>query len=112
MTTSDVAGTASGTGEYADVNGIHLYYERHGSGRPLVLLHGGLMSSETLGPLVQAFAPAHEVIAADLTAAASLARACRSMANCRRGATWPSERCSAPKSSVSLPRRSLPRAAS
>ena len=26
---------------YADVNGISLYYEEHGSGQPLVLLHGG-----------------------------------------------------------------------
>jgi pimeloyl-ACP methyl ester carboxylesterase len=26
---------------YADVNGISLYYEEHGSGRPLILLHGG-----------------------------------------------------------------------
>jgi pimeloyl-ACP methyl ester carboxylesterase len=27
---------------YADVNGMGLYYEIHGTGRPLVLLHGGL----------------------------------------------------------------------
>ena len=26
---------------YADVNGISLYYEEHGSGQPLILLHGG-----------------------------------------------------------------------
>ncbi|HWO45126.1 MAG TPA: alpha/beta hydrolase, partial [Methylomirabilota bacterium] len=31
-----------GTGQYAQVNGINLYYETHGSGRPLILLHGGL----------------------------------------------------------------------
>jgi hypothetical protein len=24
---------------YADVNGISLYYEEHGSGQPLILLH-------------------------------------------------------------------------
>ena len=29
------------TVSYADVNGISLYYEEHGSGQPLVLLHGG-----------------------------------------------------------------------
>jgi pimeloyl-ACP methyl ester carboxylesterase len=29
---------------YAAVNGLQLYYEIHGSGRPLVLLHGGLMT--------------------------------------------------------------------
>ena len=27
---------------YADVNGLSLYFEEHGSGEPLVLLHGGL----------------------------------------------------------------------
>ena len=26
---------------YADVNGLSLYYEEHGAGEPLVLLHGG-----------------------------------------------------------------------
>src|SRR6476646_5842507 len=66
MTPTDLAGTASGTGEYADVNGIQLYFERHGSGSPLVLLHGGLMSGETLGPLVTALAAGHEVITPDL----------------------------------------------
>jgi pimeloyl-ACP methyl ester carboxylesterase len=29
---------------YAPVNGLQLYYEVHGAGRPLVLLHGGLMT--------------------------------------------------------------------
>jgi hypothetical protein len=33
-------------GHYADVNGIKLYYEIHGAGRPLVLLHGGLGAIE------------------------------------------------------------------
>jgi pimeloyl-ACP methyl ester carboxylesterase len=34
---------------YADVNGVSLYYEKHGSGgpgEPLILLHGGLDSGE------------------------------------------------------------------
>ncbi len=36
---------------YADVNGVCLYYEEHGSGRPLILLHGGLGSRERVsGP--------------------------------------------------------------
>jgi hypothetical protein len=33
-----------GFGEYAEVNGINVYYETHGAGRPLILLHGGLGS--------------------------------------------------------------------
>lgn len=40
--------TAVGNGQnamtYAKVNGLQLYYEVHGAGRPLVLLHGGLMT--------------------------------------------------------------------
>src|SRR5215831_12336617 len=29
-----------GAGGYADVNGLHMYYEIYGKGQPLVLLHG------------------------------------------------------------------------
>src|SRR5919107_1697577 len=32
---------------YADVNGLSLYYEEHGSGDPLVLLHGGMGALRT-----------------------------------------------------------------
>ena len=28
-------------GNYADVNGIKMYYEIHGQGKALVLIHGG-----------------------------------------------------------------------
>ncbi|MEV4639978.1 alpha/beta hydrolase [Actinoplanes sp. NPDC049548] len=51
---------------YADVNGISLYYETHGTGRPLVLLHGGLGSGEMFGPVTDAFAEHHQVILVDL----------------------------------------------
>jgi pimeloyl-ACP methyl ester carboxylesterase len=35
--------TSGGTpGGNAPVNGLSMYYEIHGAGRPLVLLHGGL----------------------------------------------------------------------
>ena len=54
------------TGKYAQVNGLNLYYETHGEGRPLILLHGGLMSSETFGPVLPALAQRHQVIAPDL----------------------------------------------
>ena len=36
----------------AVINGLNLYYEIHGTGRPLILLHGGLMSNETFGPVL------------------------------------------------------------
>jgi len=41
---------------YADVNGLSLYYEEHGSGESLVLLHGGFGAAELLGPMIPALA--------------------------------------------------------
>jgi pimeloyl-ACP methyl ester carboxylesterase len=55
-----------GTGQYAEVNGINLYYETHGSGRPLILLHGGLGSGEMFGPVLPQLAERHQVVAVDL----------------------------------------------
>ncbi|MDQ3881175.1 MAG: alpha/beta hydrolase [Chloroflexota bacterium] len=55
-----------GAGAYADVNGINLYYETHGSGRPMILLHGGLGSGEMFGPILPTLAERHQVIAVDL----------------------------------------------
>jgi pimeloyl-ACP methyl ester carboxylesterase len=57
---------AQGTGSYAEVNGINLYYETHGSGRPLILLHGGLGSGEMFGPTLPKLAESHRVILPDL----------------------------------------------
>jgi len=65
-TTTDLTTEAKGTGQYADVNGIKLYYETHGTGRPLILLHGGLMSGETFGPVLSDLARNHQVIVPDL----------------------------------------------
>ena len=65
-TTSDRTTTAKGSGKYADVNGIKLYYETHGTGRPLILLHGGLGSGEMFGPVLPALAEKHQVIVPDL----------------------------------------------
>jgi len=53
---------------YADVNGIRLYYEIHGSGRPLVLLHGGLGAIEMFGPNLAALAEGRKLIGVDLQA--------------------------------------------
>ena len=51
---------------YANVNGINLFYETHGQGRPLVLLHGGLGSGEMFGPVLSTLAEHHQVITPDL----------------------------------------------
>jgi pimeloyl-ACP methyl ester carboxylesterase len=52
---------------YAPVNGLRLYYERHGAGRPLVLLHGGLMTIDlNFGTLLEPLAAGRQVIAAEL----------------------------------------------
>lgn len=53
-------------GKYADVNGIKLYYEIHGTGRPLILLHGGLGAIEMFGPNLPALAKNRQVIGVDL----------------------------------------------
>jgi pimeloyl-ACP methyl ester carboxylesterase len=51
---------------YAEVNGINLYYETHGTGRPLILLHGGLMSGEMFEPILSMLTEHHQVITVDL----------------------------------------------
>lgn len=65
MTTQQTTDTPL-AGDYADVNGLHLYYETHGSGRPIILIHGGLMSGEMFGPVLPALAEHHQVIVPDL----------------------------------------------
>lgn len=53
-----------GGGAYATVNGLRMYYEVHGTGRPLVLLHGGLATIDvSFGHLVPTLACGRQVIA-------------------------------------------------
>ena len=63
---TDTTTAVKGTGQYAEVNGIKLYYETHGAGRPLILLHGGLMSGEMFGPVLPLLAERHQVVTVDL----------------------------------------------
>jgi len=53
---------------YAPVNGLSLYYEIHGAGEPLILLHGGLGSTEMLGAILPPLSLNRRVIAVDLQA--------------------------------------------
>ena len=58
--------TAVQTG-YAPVNGLELYYEIHGAGEPLVLLHGGFgLTSMFDGELLPRLAEKRQVITVDL----------------------------------------------
>jgi pimeloyl-ACP methyl ester carboxylesterase len=51
---------------FADVNGIEVYYEIHGQGEPLVLLHGGMNPSQTYGAVLEELALDRQVIAIHL----------------------------------------------
>ncbi|HEV2663625.1 MAG TPA: alpha/beta hydrolase, partial [Blastocatellia bacterium] len=53
-------------GKYAEVNGLKMYYEIHGSGRPLVLLHGAFGFAEGWAPYLPALSKTHQVIAVEL----------------------------------------------
>jgi pimeloyl-ACP methyl ester carboxylesterase len=59
-----MASNAPQTG-YAPVNGLSMYYEIHGTGQPLVLLHGAYMTIELMGKLVPELARSRQVIAVE-----------------------------------------------
>lgn len=62
----EAAMTSSVKTGYARVNDVKLYYELHGTGEPLILLHGGLGSIEMFAGLLPAFSRTRRVIAVDL----------------------------------------------
>lgn len=54
---------------YAPVNGLKMYYEMHGEGSPLVLIHGGGSTIQTtFGHVLPMFARHYKVIAVELQA--------------------------------------------
>src|SRR5262249_52289721 len=48
------------------VHGLSYYYEIHGQGEPLLILHGGLGSIEMFGPVLPMLANSRRVIGVDL----------------------------------------------
>jgi len=66
---SQLAAQNRQTGNYASVNGLRMYYEVHGSDKPLVLLHGGGSTIvSTYGRILPELAKTHKVIAIELQA--------------------------------------------
>jgi len=53
---------------YAAVNGLNLYWESHGQGEPLILLHGGFQSTSSCSKVIDALSKSRNIIAVDLQA--------------------------------------------
>ncbi len=56
----------TGNGKYADVNGMHMYYEVSGQGDPLIVLHGAYMNIPAMGEIIPALAATHKVYAIEM----------------------------------------------
>ncbi len=66
ITESGTDTTGGGAGRYADVNGLGMYYECHGDGSPLVLLHGALSGIDSsFGRLLPSLARTRRVVAVE-----------------------------------------------
>jgi pimeloyl-ACP methyl ester carboxylesterase len=65
---TDSIGTQTGERSgFADVNGLHMYYELHGQGAPLLLLHGGVMTIDlSFAGLIPPLAQSHLVIGVEM----------------------------------------------
>ena len=68
MTTSTNDRNTVGKGSFAEINGLKMYYEIHGTGKPLVVLHGGLMNIGMMGQVLPSLAKTRQVIAFELQA--------------------------------------------
>lgn len=69
LTHPDSIITDSTTSGYAMVNGLKMYYEIHGTGFPLVLIHGGGSTIQiTFGKVLSSFAKTHRVVAVEMQA--------------------------------------------
>jgi pimeloyl-ACP methyl ester carboxylesterase len=68
MTQTDATPAAADSGYVTVSDGLELYYERHGkAGDPLVLLHGGLMTSDLAwGAMLPTLSERYQVIMVDL----------------------------------------------
>ena len=64
---ADWTSQTKGVGAYADLNGLHMYYEVQGEGSPLVLLHGGVQSIDlSFAGLIPELVGRHRVIGVEM----------------------------------------------
>jgi len=67
--TSETTDTLHFTSGYSEVNGLKMYYEIYGEGKPLVLLHGGGSTIQTsFGRIIPLLAKSRKVIGVELQA--------------------------------------------
>jgi pimeloyl-ACP methyl ester carboxylesterase len=52
-------------GQYANINGVRIWYESFGNGKPVLVLHGGTGSLEDMREQIRALAASHLVVAVD-----------------------------------------------
>jgi len=52
-------------GQHIQVNGMNMYYEEYGHGKPLILLHGGTVTCHMWQPFLSKFIPHFRVITPD-----------------------------------------------
>lgn len=81
-TPRDCRTPAARAGHYAEVNGLRMYYEVHGTGRPLVLIHGALTTIQSsFGKILPTLACSRQVIAVELQAHGHTADIARPFSN-------------------------------
>jgi len=61
-----VQSDSSAKGQFIQVNGLNIYYEEYGSGKPLVFLHGGMAVGKNAAHLFPVFSKQFRVIAPDM----------------------------------------------
>ncbi|MEZ4451317.1 MAG: alpha/beta hydrolase [Nannocystaceae bacterium] len=66
MKTTDAPPQTEARGQLVPIEDLEIYYEEHGAGEPLVLLHGFGGSSQNWGPFVADLAAHHRLIVVDL----------------------------------------------
>ncbi|GLQ56713.1 alpha/beta fold hydrolase [Devosia nitrariae] len=62
MTTAAFA-QSDNAGRTVEVNGMQMYYETHGEGEPLIVLHGAYMTIPAMGEIIPKLAESRQVIA-------------------------------------------------